>query len=101
MDIADKIKFLRTEMLKLSKIDFARKLNVSRITIHNWECGISTPTPTHIVLIASLCNVTPDYIIYDDVRYQLNPLGLDNTGYDILKNLIDYFEQRNDYIAKK
>lgn len=48
MDIADKIKFLRTNILDLSQDKFAKKIDVTRATINNWEQGLSTPTIAHI-----------------------------------------------------
>lgn len=41
MDFADKIKFLREEFLNLSRVDLAKKLNISRTSIYNWEIGVS------------------------------------------------------------
>ena len=41
MDIADKIKFLRTNILDLSQDKFAKKIDVTRATINNWEQGVS------------------------------------------------------------
>ena len=95
MDIADKIKFLREEVLELSTVHFAKKLNVSRITIYNWETGICTPSLSHIITIARLSNVSLDYIIHDHEQYNLNPINLDDEGYEILERLISYFEKRN------
>lgn len=95
MDIADKIHYLRNS-LNMSKVNFGRKLKVSRITVHNWENGISFPTLYHITLIALLCDVTPDYLIYDDIDYQLNPMGLDDRGYELIQSMIKYFEANQD-----
>ena len=36
MDIADKIKFLRTNILDISQDKFAKKIAVTRATINNW-----------------------------------------------------------------
>ena len=96
MDLPDKIKYLRVEILHLKKTEFAKKLHVSRLTIHNWEQGITTPTPENIKVICSCCYVTPDFLINPDVEYELNPFGLDNEGYELLKSLIKYFEKSNE-----
>ena len=37
MDIADKIKFLRTNILDISQDKFAKKIAVTRATINNWD----------------------------------------------------------------
>lgn len=48
MNIGEKIKFLRKNILQLNQGEFARKLNVSRLTVRNWECGYSKPVPENI-----------------------------------------------------
>lgn len=96
MDLPDKIRYLRVDILHLKKTELAKKLNVSRLTIHNWEQGISTPTPENIKVICTCCHVTPDFLMYPDVEYELNPFGLDDEGYNILQSLILYFENNNE-----
>lgn len=66
----------------------------TQLTIHNWERGIATPTPENIKVICTYCNVTPDFLIIPEVEYELNPSGLDDEGYELLQNLIYYFEKK-------
>ena len=71
MDIADKIKFLRTNILDISQDKFAKKIAVTRATINNWEQGLSTPTIAHIKMIALVCNITTDYLIKCDPPFRI------------------------------
>lgn len=95
MDIADKIKFLRTKILDISQVNFAKKIGVTRMTIKNWEDGLSKPTITHITMIALICGVSTNYLIYDDHPLDLCLINLNKDGYNLLKNLIEYFSQQN------
>lgn len=95
MDIADKIKFIRTELLNLSQEKLAKKVDVTRLTIKNWEDGVSVPTTSHITMIAQIGNVTTDYLIIDNKLLELSVIGIDNPSYNILKLVINYYEQKN------
>ena len=89
MDIADKIKFLRTNILDLSQDKFAKKIDVTRATINNWEQGLSTPTIAHITMIALVCNITTDHPLELSVR------DINDEEYQILTQLINYFNNVN------
>lgn len=95
MDLSEKIKFLRSNILGLSQLEFSRKINVTRLTVRNWEEGITRPTPDHIMSISLLCHVTPDYLIFDSEKYQLTSYGLSEEAYNVLKQLVDYFSSKN------
>lgn len=41
MDFADKIKFLREKILDMTQVELAKRLCVSRTSVHNWENGVS------------------------------------------------------------
>lgn len=95
MDIADKIKFLRTCVLNDSQSRFASKIDVTRNTIKNWESGTSKPSVSHIVRIALICDVTTDYLIYDNHPLELSVIGVEESDYEILKILIDYLTNKS------
>lgn len=46
-----------------SKRDLAKVLNVSHSTINRWENGLQTPNMIYIYKIATLFDVTSDYLI--------------------------------------
>lgn len=94
MDISDKIKYIRDDLLNLSQEAFAMKIGVTRVTIRNWENGISKPVVSNLLMIAMVGNVTLDYLIFDDVSEQLSLIGIDEEQYKILKDLIEYFKNR-------
>lgn len=94
MDISDKIKYIRDELLNLSQEAFAMKIGVTRVTIRNWENGISKPVVSNLLMIAMVGNVTLDYLIFDEVSEQLSLIGIDEEQYKILKDLIEYFKNR-------
>lgn len=98
MDIANKIKMLRTEILNISQDNFAKKIDVTRMTVKNWEEGLSKPTTSHITMIASLCNITTDYLIFDEYPLELSPIGITNEEYSLLLSVIKYFEEKNKVI---
>ncbi|WP_296877731.1 helix-turn-helix transcriptional regulator [Thomasclavelia sp.] len=95
MDIADKIKFLRKEFLKMNQTTFSKIIGVSRGTIINWENGISQPTMSHIAMIAQITNVTIDYLVDKNKKLELSVVGINDEEYIILKELISYFESEN------
>ncbi len=39
MNFVDKIKFLREKILDMTQVESAKRLSVSRTSIHNWENG--------------------------------------------------------------
>lgn len=51
----------------MTQIEFAEKLNVTRQTVSRWEAGTALPDIDKISDIASLLNVSCDYLLKDDV----------------------------------
>ena len=95
MDIADKIKYLRTEVVKLPQDQFAVKIGVTRSTIKNWESGLSTPTVSHIMMISILCGVSIHYLVFDDCSEELSLNDIDDDQYKVIQTLVMYFRKRN------
>lgn len=94
-DTAEKIKDLRTNTLNLSQDQLAKKINVSRKTISNWENGASNPSTEILLLLALLSNVTTDYLIYDNHPLELSLNGIGDKEYNMLKELISCLETIN------
>lgn len=95
MDIADKIRFLRTDILKICQEKFAKKIDVTRMTVNSWEQGLTKPNISHITMIAITCNVTTDYLIDNKHPLELSVRDIDEKEYEILFQLINYFNIRN------
>ena len=72
MDLSEKIKYHREVILEISQKDLAVLLSVTRGSIINWEAGISKPSTANIMALASIFNVTTDYLIYEDHPYELS-----------------------------
>lgn len=94
MDIADKIKYLQNNLLDISQEEFARKVKVTRSSVSKWEDGTSKPTTSHLVMISRLCNVTTDYLIFDNHPYELALYEIDDEEYNLLNHLIEFYEKR-------
>ena len=65
MNVGKKISALRNEK-GLTQSDLATYLNVSNKAVSKWETGQGYPDITHFPKLASLFNVTIDYIMGDD-----------------------------------
>lgn len=94
MDIAEKIKFLRTKIVKDSQSKFASKIDVTRNTIKNWESGTSKPSVSHIVRIALVCDVSTDFLIYENHPLELSLIGIEDYDYKFLKEMIAYLSNK-------
>ena len=64
-ELGNKIALKRKE-LGLTQIEFAEKLNVTRQTVSRWEAGTVLPDIDKISDIASLLDVSCDYLLKDD-----------------------------------
>lgn len=95
MDRAEKITYLRTNFMKMSRAKFAKEIGVSRETVRAWEVGSSCPTTNHIMMIASCCKVTTDYLAIDDHPLELSSHKLDDDQYELLLHIITFYENEN------
>ena len=66
MNVGNKIIALRTEH-KMSQSELAFLLDVSRQTVSKWECNICDPEIGRIKQIASIFNVTTDYLLNNKI----------------------------------
>ena len=84
-----RLKFLRGQKTQAA---FARKLGVSAPLYHQWENG-ATPTMEKLLLIASKCDVTIDWLLsgVDDKR----PLNIESSG-EFLSKAAAY----DDFVAR-
>lgn len=65
-ELGNKIAYKRKD-LGMTQIEFAEKQNVTRQTVSRWEAGTVLPDIDKISDIASLLNVSCDYLLKDDV----------------------------------
>lgn len=93
MDIADKIKYIRTDIARTSQDEFAKRINVTRNTVKNWESGISKPTINHILLISILWGISTDFLLINNAPEALSLFGLSDEKYDLLFSLIKIYRE--------
>lgn len=94
-NIADKIKYIRVHIMKMTQEEFGKQLNVTRNTIKNWENKISKPHIGYMILISSLCGVSIDYLLFDNLDLMLSAKDLNENEYTVLNELIKIFENKN------
>ena len=71
MDFNEQIKRLRKEN-NLTQEEMAKKLNVTRQAISNWENNCNLPDFEMIILIAETFGVSLDELIFADCKIKLN-----------------------------
>ena len=71
MTFGEKLKEARKEA-KLSQEEFAEKIGVSRSAIAKWESDRGMPDVENLKVIASLLNISIDYLLDDDNRISFN-----------------------------
>ena len=72
---------------KLSKVEMAKKLDVSEGTIRMWENGKNEPRMGMVEKISDLFNVSKGFLLVILKKWQLNPL--------LLKFLLQYLTDAN------
>lgn len=96
MNIADKIKYYRKNILNISQFELAKKMSVSRKTIANWEAGLTTPNSNNIIILSKLFGLSIEYMINENAEESLLLENIDDNQYQILNVLINYFLEQNE-----
>lgn len=89
--IADKIKQLRNSC-GITQSQLAKKLNITRSSVNAWEMGISTPSTTYLVELATLFHVSTDYLLGLKTA-SVDISGLSEREIKIIYDLIQYFRE--------
>ena len=89
--IADKIKELR-ERLKLSQTTLAKRLQVSRSTVNNWEMGISMPTIKYVIEMTNVFKVSSDEILGLSNSNCISLNGLNKEQIDAVIKVIESYK---------
>ncbi len=95
MELVDKIIYLRTEILQINEIEFANRCGVNRRTVYSWEHAISKPTLENLTAIATVCNVTLDYLLYNDKELELYISDVRDKSFEILKAIASEYQSLN------
>lgn len=92
-NLADRIKTAR-ENLSLSQSALAKKLSVTRSSVNAWEMGISIPSSKRIAELASILNVSTDYLLGNDATDCVSLAGLDDDEKAAIRNMIKVMKSK-------
>lgn len=72
-----------------SQVELAKRLNVSKQTVSNWENENILPSIEMLIKLAEVFNVTTDYLLGKDNQHRLNVDGLSAQAVAHISMLID------------
>ncbi len=90
--ISERIMYLR-ERNGYTQVSLATKLGITRSSVNAWEMGISIPSTQCLIQLASLFNVSIDYILCISSDNVLNIEGLNESEIEIINSLVNYFKE--------
>ena len=103
MEIGKKIADTRKE-LGITQVELADKMAVTRQTVSRWESGAALPDVEKISQIATILNVSCDYLLKDDVENSVEEKTNNNSTITRLfqnlagKNVkISFYDDEEDY----
>lgn len=85
MELCERIKLLRIKK-SMTQRELSRKLGVSEVSISCWENGSKKPSMGAIVSLASLLDVTTDYLLGVEVKQEKDNFLLDKQEMTLLTN---------------
>ena len=89
----ERIRQLRIER-NMSQVDLAKRLNVTKQSVSNWENDNIQPSIEMLMKIAQTFSVSTDYILGLDNRRYLEITGLTNEEITHLQSLADDLSKR-------
>ncbi|MBQ6568924.1 MAG: helix-turn-helix transcriptional regulator [Clostridia bacterium] len=92
--LSDKIKELRTAN-RFSQVELAKKLNVTKQTISNWENNNIQPSIDMLVKVAECFNVSTDYLLCRVQEKTVCVDGLNDRQIVHIRLLIDDLRMKN------
>ena len=92
--IADRLKALR-EAKAFTQADLAKKLGITRSSVNAWELGISIPSTQYIVELASIFDISTDYLLGVDSSATINVSGLTEDDIQIVYQLVNHLQAKN------
>lgn len=91
-DFGMRLKELR-EAKRLSQIDVAKRLDVTRSTISGYECNTITPSVEQLVNMAVLYNASLDYIMGMENRTYLYLDDMSESQQQMILDIVDRIKQ--------
>lgn len=92
--VADRIKVLR-EQRGFTQTDLSKQLGITRSSVNAWEMGISVPSTQYVVELASIFNVSTDYLLGVDTTSTVSVSGLTEDDIHIVCGLIEHLRNKN------
>lgn len=92
--VADRIKVLR-EQKGFTQTDLSKQLGITRSSVNAWEMGISVPSTQYVVELASIFNVSTDYLLGVDTTSTVSVSGLTEDDIHIVYGLIEHLRNKN------
>ena len=87
VDFGNALKTLRLRE-DMTKAQLAQKLSLTKSVISAYETGLRLPSYDVLIQIAKIFNVTTDYLLGLERKYELDLSGLTQAEIDALLNLI-------------
>lgn len=88
-----KLRALR-QARKMSQVDLARRLGVTKQSVSNWENDNIQPSIEMLVKLSKTFSVTTDYLLGLDARECLDVSGLDPEIVAHIRQLVDALRDR-------
>lgn len=85
---SNRIKELRVS-IGLNQVDFAKKLNVTKQSVSNWENGNIQPSIDMLIKIATTFSVSADYLLGLDSRSTIDVSNLTDVQKSHIQLIID------------
>ena len=82
MNLGQKIKYLR-ESHKLTQKELSEKINISIVSIRNWESNTKKPSMDAISSLCSVFNISPDFL-FDEAYDSEDKMIRDPIEYDLI-----------------
>lgn len=90
---SEKLKELRLEK-RLTQLQLAERLHISKAMISSYETGVRLPSYDVLVKIASLFGVTTDFLLGLNHKRYMDVTGVSDKQLIILTNLVDEFKTK-------
>lgn len=87
VDFGNRLKTLRLKE-NMSQAQLAQKLDLTKSVISAYETGIRLPSYDVLIHIARIFNVTTDYLLGVEQKYEIDLSGLTNAEISALLELI-------------
>ena len=87
VDFGNALKTLRLQE-DMTQAQLAQKLSLTKSVISAYETGLRLPSYDVLIQIAKIFNVTTDYLLGLERKYELDLSGLTQAEIDALLNLI-------------